>query len=63
MDVGKMAGTAVMMKAGQAQQIMAISLLKMAAEQQSLSAAMLDQGVRNAAQIAARSEDGFSVYA
>jgi hypothetical protein len=63
MDVGKMAGTAAMMKTGQAQQIMAISLLKMAAEQQNLSAAMLDQGVRNAAQIVARSEDGFSVYA
>lgn len=63
MDVGTMAGSALMMKSGQTQQAMAISLMKMAANQQNLLVAMLDQGAQKGAQIAAQSEYGFSVYA
>jgi hypothetical protein len=63
MDVTAMAASAVMTKQGQAQQTMTISLLKMASEQQDLLTALLDQGVRTAAESAPRGEYGFSAYA
>ena len=52
-----------MMQAGQAQQEMATTLVKMAAEQQSQVADMLAQSADNASRIVAASGHGFSTYA
>ena len=63
MDIGPISAAAVMMQAGQAQQGMATTLVKMAAEQQSQVADMLAQSADNASRIVAASGHGFSTYA
>ncbi len=63
MDIGSIAGTAVLMQSAQTQQGISTALIKMAANQQDQMATMLAQSAQTAAQTVAGSGGGFSVYA
>lgn len=65
MDVSSIAGTSLMLGAGQTRQAMSATMLKQAADQQNQMANMLAQNAQQAPQPASGSGDGFSfsIYA
>jgi len=60
MDVSTIAGTSLMMKAEQTQQILSVSMMKQAANQQNQIANMLAQIAQQAPQPTSNSGTGFS---
>lgn len=63
MDTASIAGTSLLMKTGQTQQAMSMSMMKQAAEQQQLMAKLLEQNAKQAPQPSAQTEFAFSTYA
>lgn len=65
MDIVSIAGSALILKAGQTQQTISTSMMKQAADQQNLIANMLAQNSRQAPQPTTESGTGFtfSTYA
>lgn len=64
MEISSIAGSAMLMKAAQSQESIAISIMKLAAEQQNQIAAMLLQNaVQQPQSNTASTSSGFSIYA
>jgi hypothetical protein len=63
MDAASIAGTSLMMKLGQTQQAISMSLMKQAADQQQLMANLLEQNAKQGSQLASQTGTNFSVYA
>ncbi len=63
MDSASISGTAALMKTGQTQQAMSMSMMKQAAAQQQLMANLLEQNARQAPQPSAQGGSTFSTYA
>jgi hypothetical protein len=63
MDTSSIAGAALLMKTGQTQQSLSVSIMKQAADQQKMMANLLEQSARQVPQPAAQSGYGFSVLA
>lgn len=63
MDIASIAGTALLMKTGQTQQALSMSMMKLEADQQQLMANLLEQNAQQAAQISSQSGYSFSTIA